>query len=309
VTARADSLDAAVDAFLAHLVVERGLRPNTVAAYGRDLRAYLDSLEGLGVRRVRDVDEAALEFHLVRLSRRGQQAASRARALSAVRHFHRFLCREGLAPVALGADVAGPRRGARVPRVLSMAQVEALLGQPDTGTSLGLRDHAMLELAYGAGLRVSELCGLRVDDLRIEERVIVVTGKGGKQRVVPFGRPAARALARYLDAGRPALAGGRVRVEVFLNHRGGPLSRVGFFKRLRAYAVSAGIPRAVSPHMLRHTFATHLLMGGADLRLVQEILGHADIATTQVYTAVDRRHLVEVHRAFHPRGERDRGRR
>jgi len=306
VSPTADSLDTALDAFLAHLVVERGLRPNTVAAYGRDLRAYLNSLEGLGLRRAGEVDETALEFHMVRLSRSGQQAASRARALSAVRHFHRFLCREGLAPVAVGADVSGPRRGSRVPRVLSMAQVESLLRQPDTTTPLGLRDAAMLELAYGSGLRASELCTLRVDDLRLDESLVRVTGKGGKERLVPFGRAAARALGRYLDAGRPLLAGGRARAEVFLNHRGGALSRVGFFKRLRAHAAAAGIARSVSPHMLRHTFATHLLMGGADLRLVQELLGHADIATTQVYTAVDRRHLVEVHRAFHPRGERGR---
>jgi integrase/recombinase XerD len=173
--------------------------------------------------------------------------------------------------------------------------------QPDTSTPLGLRDRAMLELAYGAGLRVSELCNLLTEALIVDDRVVLVTGKGGKQRLVPYGRAAADALARYIDAGRPRLARGGLRAVLFLNHRGGAISRVGFFKKLRAYAAAAGIPRDVSPHVLRHSFATHLLEGGADLRLVQELLGHADISTTQIYTHVDRRHIIEAHRAFHPR--------
>jgi integrase/recombinase XerD len=177
-----------------------------------------------------------------------------------------------------------------------------LLEQPDTSTALGLRDRAMLELAYGAGLRVSELCGLSFDALLTDQHLVVVRGKGGKQRVVPYGRPAARALSRYVDAGRPHLSEGRISPHLFLNARGGCISRVGFFKRLKSYAAAAGIVRRVSPHVLRHSFATHLLEGGADLRLVQELLGHADISTTQVYTHVDTRHILEAHRAFHPRG-------
>jgi integrase/recombinase XerD len=166
-----------------------------------------------------------------------------------------------------------------------------------------MRDRAMLELAYGAGLRVSELCGLKLDQLHLKQEIVAITGKGGKQRVVPFGRAASRALATYLDHGRPFLLNGRLSPFVFVNARGSGISRVGFFKRMKEHAATAGIARKVSPHVLRHSFATHLLEGGADLRLVQELLGHADIATTQVYTHVDTRHILEAHRAFHPRGK------
>jgi integrase/recombinase XerD len=220
--------------------------------------------------------------------------------LSTLRHFHRFLAREGSGPEGVGDRVGRPKLPRRLPHVLTIPQVEALLAQPD-GTPLGLRDRAMLEMAYGAGLRVSELCGLCLDAIIENQNVVMVTGKGGKQRVVPYGRAAARALARYLAAGRPFLAAGRVSPHVFLNAHGGPLSRVGFFKRLKQHAAAAGIERRVSPHVLRHSFATHLLEGGADLRLVQELLGHADISTTQIYTNIDTRHILEAHRAFHPR--------
>ena len=174
--------------------------------------------------------------------------------------------------------------------------------QPDLGTALGLRDRAMLELAYGAGLRVSELCNLPFEALIEDDRLVVVRGKGGKQRVVPYGRQAERALERYLKDGRPPLTRHRTSPYLFLNQRGNAISRVGFYKKLRGYAVSADIPVGISPHILRHSFATHLLQGGAELRYVQELLGHSDISTTQIYTAVDTRHIIEVHRAFHPRG-------
>jgi integrase/recombinase XerD len=294
-------LDTALDEFLDHLVIERGLSANTIGSYGRDLRRYVDSLEGLGVTSTADVDESALEFHLTRLSRSGLKASSRARSLSAIRHFHRFLGREGFCDATVGDGVSGPKRGKRMPRVLTLSQVESILEQPDTGTPMGMRDRAMLEIAYGAGLRVSELCGLPIDGLMEDERLVRVRGKGGKQRIVPFGAPAAVALSRYLASGRPRLVRDRLLPNVFLNHRGGPLSRVGFFKKLKAYAASAGVTREVSPHVLRHSFATHLLEGGADLRYVQELLGHSDISTTQIYTNVDTRHIIEAHRAFHPR--------
>lgn len=293
-------LDTSVDQFLDYLVSERGLLPRTVEAYARDLRGYLDTLETAGVHDSDRVPREAVELHLARLSRRGLAAVSRARALSAIRHFHRFLDREGAARGNPITSVSSPKRSRRVPKVLSLDQIDRLLAAPDESV-LGLRDRAMLELGYAAGLRVSELCGLQFEDLNSDERLLVVEGKGRKRRMVPFGRPAARALERYLSASRPHLSVGRVDSHVFLNHRGGPISRVGFFKRLRQHAVTAGIHRAISPHVLRHTFATHLLEGGADLRYVQALLGHADISTTQIYTAVDRRHLIEVHRAFHPR--------
>jgi integrase/recombinase XerD len=296
---RAD-LDTAVDQFLDYLVSERGLLRNTIEAYARDLSSYTDTLEDLGIRSTRAINGDAVERHMVRLSRRGLSATSRSRALSAVRHFHKFLVREGVTREDATAKLSRPKRPKRVPKVLSVEQIERLLAAPGDDP-LGMRDRAMLEMAYAAGLRVSELCGLTFDQVLDSERVVVVLGKGNKQRVIPYGRPAAKALADYLSAARPVLARGRVVPFVFLNHRGTRLSRVGFFKRLRMQARQAGLQRGVSPHVLRHSFATHLLQGGADLRYVQELLGHADISTTQIYTAVDRRHLIEVHRAFHPR--------
>lgn len=295
-------LDTALDAFLNFLVVERGLMPNTISAYGRDLRRYVNTLEEMGARSTRDIEDETMELHLVGLSKSGLLASSRARMLSSIRQFHKFLGREGLLDATVGSEITGPKRGRPIPRVLTVAQIEALLEQPDESTPLGLRDRAMLEMAYGAGLRASELCDLVQDALREEERLVVVRGKGAKQRVVPYGRHAARALARYLDRGRPALARDAAVPNVFLNRYGRGISRVGFFKNLRSHAVGAGIPQEVSPHILRHSFATHLLEGGAELRYVQELLGHSDISTTQIYTNVDTRHIIEVHKAFHPRG-------
>jgi integrase/recombinase XerD len=266
------------------------------------LQSYIETLEEIQVKDPVRITDEAIELHAVRLSRRGLAPASRARKLSALRHFHRFLAREGWGSERVARDVVRPKLARRMPSVLTLPQIESLLEQPDTSTPLGLRDRAMLELAYGAGLRVTELCGLTIDELQLDQELVVVRGKGDKQRVVPFGRAAGRALARYLDGGRPLLLQGRVSPHVFVNARGGGISRVGFFKNLKAHAAAAGIARRVSPHVLRHSFATHLLEGGADLRLVQELLGHADIATTQVYTHVDTRHILEAHRAFHPRG-------
>jgi integrase/recombinase XerD len=296
------SMDGAVDGFLHYLVIEKGLLPNTIQAYARDLRDLTDTLEERGIKDPGKIGPDDIELHAVRLSKRGLSPSSRARMLSAIRHFHRFLEREGMGSAEPVERMVRPKLGRRMPHVLTLAQVESLIDAPDATTELGVRDRAMLELAYGAGLRVSELCGLRVDSLLLDQQLVSITGKGGKQRVVPFGRAAGKAIARYLDHARPFLLRGRISPYVFVNVRGTGLSRVGFFKRLKEHARQAGIARKVSPHVLRHSFATHLLEGGADLRLVQELLGHADIATTQVYTHVDTRHILEAHRAFHPRG-------
>lgn len=297
-----NTLDTALDAFLDHLITERGLAPNTIKAYGRDLRGYLGTLEGLGIGGTSRIADEAVEYHLARLSRSGLKATTRSRTISAIRQFHRFLRAEGLLEAGVAVEIVSPKRGKRIPKVLTIRQIELLLDQPDVSGPLGLRDRAMLELAYGAGLRVSELCGLPMEALIEGERLVFVSGKGGKQRVVPYGHHAQRALDRYLSAGRPRLARHLGIPNVFLNQHGRPISRVGFFKKLRQYAVGAGIPMDISPHVLRHTFATHLLQGGAELRYVQELLGHSDISTTQVYTSVDTRHIIEVYRAFHPRG-------
>ncbi|UCH82874.1 MAG: site-specific tyrosine recombinase XerD [Candidatus Latescibacterota bacterium] len=293
-------IDSALDQFLDYLVSERGLLRNSVESYNRDLKAYLNTLETLGVTTAAGIKEDALELHMVKLSRRGLAPSSRNRALSAIRHFHRFLVREGTAEGDAAARVARPRRSKRVPKVLTVDQVERLLETPDVDV-LGLRDRAMMEMGYAAGLRVSELCGLQFEQVIEKERLVAVEGKGKKQRLVPYGKPAGKALGAYVSRSRPDLAKARVTPFIFLNHHGNPISRVGFFKRLKIHARAAGIQREVSPHVLRHSFATHLLEGGADLRYVQELLGHADISTTQIYTTVDSRHLIEVHRAFHPR--------
>jgi integrase/recombinase XerD len=297
-----NTLDTALDAFLDHLITERGLAANTIQAYARDLRGYLDTLEGLGIGRVSRIADEAVEYHLARLSRTGLKATSRSRTVSAIRQFHRFLRAEGLLKADVATEIASPKRGKRIPKVLTIRQIELLLEQPGDSEPLGMRDRAMLELAYGAGLRVSELCGLPLEALVDGERLVLVSGKGGKQRLVPYGRHAERALRRYLSAGRPRLARHTAVRNVFLNQHGRPISRVGFYKKLRQYAIAAGIPMDISPHVLRHSFATHLLQGGAELRYVQELLGHSDISTTQIYTSVDTRHIVEVYRAFHPRG-------
>jgi integrase/recombinase XerD len=296
----ATRLDTALDQFLDYLVSEKGCLENSVLAYGRDLRGYIDTLEGMGIRSAGAITDEAVERHMIRLSRRNLSASSRSRALSAIRHFHKFLIREGAVRADPSAAYRRPKRAKRIPKVLTVEQVERLLAAPEEDV-LGLRDRAMLEIAYASGLRVSELCGLTFDQVVEKERVLVVEGKGKKQRVIPYGRPAAKALSVYVSRSRPHLAAGSVISFVFLNHRGRKMSRVGFFKRLKMHSRRAGIQREVSPHVLRHSFATHLLQGGADLRYVQELLGHADISTTQIYTSVDRRHLIEVHRAFHPR--------
>jgi len=295
------TMDGAVDAFLHYLVIEKGLMPNTIRAYGRDLGALANTLEEQGITDPKRIGPDALELHAVRLSRRGLSASSRARMLSAIKHFHRFLEREGMGSEDAVERMVRPKIGRRMPGVLSLAQVETLLETPDASTPLGVRDRAMLELAYGAGLRVSELCGLDVDSLLLDQQLVRITGKGGKQRVVPFGRAAVKALARYLDHARPLLLRGRVSPHVFVNARGSGISRVGFFKNLKQHALAAGIARRVTPHVLRHSFATHLLEGGADLRLVQELLGHAHLITTQVYTHLTTERLKRVYDEAHPR--------
>jgi len=223
------------------------------------------------------------------------------RVLSAVRSFHRFLVSEGIAPHDPTSEVVRPRIPRPLPHPLSVEGVRRLIEAPDRSTPTGLRDRAILELLYGSGVRVSELTGLDVDDLDLEGGFVRVVGKGGKEREVPVGRHAQHALSSYLTRARPGLAGQRTRGALFLNTRGGRLSRQACAKLLGAYAARAGIGRRVSPHDLRHSFATHLLEGGADVRVVQELLGHASVATTQIYTLVTREHLREVYYAAHPR--------
>jgi len=294
-------LEPALDVFLAHLRVEKGLSENSVEAYGRDVRAYLATLDRVGVTSWERVGRAEVRAHLAALVGAGLSARSQARALSAIRGLHRILLAERLAQVDPTEEVDSPRAVHRLPGLLSREEVEELLRQPDGRTAAGRRDRAMLELLYATGLRVSELVSLGLNDVDLETRVVLARGKGNKQRLVPVGTPAVEAVKAYLALGRERLLRGRRTRDLFVTPRGRRLTRQGFGKLLRRYARAAGIARAVSPHKLRHSFATHLLEGGADLRAVQAMLGHADVTTTQIYTHVDRAHARRLYDRFHPR--------
>jgi integrase/recombinase XerD len=302
------ALDRDAERFLTHLVAERGLSDHTVSAYRRDLRRYLAFLTARDVDRPEEVDAGVVRSFLASVSASTHgpedepyQASSVARTLSAVRSFHRFLLREGIVDRDPTADVVRPRPPRALPHPLGVDEVRRLIETPDPSTATGLRDRAILEVLYGAGLRVSELTSLDVDDLDLQEGYVRVVGKGGKEREVPMGRHARDAVGAYLTRGRPELAGPRSRGAVFLNTRGGRLTRQSCAKLLATSASGAGLPRRVSPHDLRHSFATHLLEGGADVRVVQELLGHASVATTQIYTLVTKEHLREVYLTAHPR--------
>jgi len=291
-----------VDRFLEHLLVEKGLAQATLAAYASDLRRYVDFLAARGRETFSEEDTAVLLEYLIRLRAEGLGSRSRARHLVSLRSLYRFLLREGVLAADPAARVDPPRIPLRLPDTLSLAEVERLLNAPAGDRPAGLRDAAMLELLYAAGLRVSELTALRLQDVDLASGFVRVLGKGAKERLVPIGSPAREKIRLYLEQARARLLKGRPSPFLFVGRAGKPLSRQGFWKRLQAYARAAGIERRTTPHSLRHSFATHLLEGGADLRTVQILLGHADIATTQIYTHVSRERLKELHRRHHPRG-------
>lgn len=305
------ALDQQVAGYLDHLVVERGTATNTLLSYRRDLRRYVAHLRSRGVDDLAGATGEDVAAFLVAL-RTGDPAAgvsplaasSAGRALVAARGLHRFAVREGLVAVDVAADVRPPSAGTRLPKALSVEAVLALLdaasGPPEDAGPRRLRDRALLELLYSTGARISEAVGLDLDDVDPGSRSVVLDGKGGKQRVVPVGRPALAALDAYLVRGRPGLVT-RAGPAVFLNARGGRLSRQSAWQVLSGAARRAGIETAVSPHTLRHSFATHLLDGGADVRVVQELLGHASVTTTQLYTLVTAEGLREVWSGAHPR--------
>ncbi|MCA9655443.1 MAG: site-specific tyrosine recombinase XerD [Myxococcales bacterium] len=301
----APSLELAIDDYLQHLSVERGLAENTLAAYGSDLLRFAAFAADRGVEGVDAIEPPLLLAYASEQAREGMSARSQARRLVALRGLFRHLRREGSIDHDPMQAVSLPRFAAPLPELLSRREVEALLAAPGTDSPAGLRDTALLELMYATGCRVSEALDLGIDRLRLDEALVRLVGKGNKERLVPLGVPAQLALVRWLEEGRPALlarARRRPRQQwVFLNQRGGRLSRQGFWQRLRQHAEAAGIDRAISPHKLRHSFATHLLEGGADLRSVQALLGHADISTTQIYTHVSERHVRDAYDRHHPR--------
>ena len=288
------------EAYIDHLAVEKGLSPLTIDAYRSDLREYFSWLAGAGIDSPEVIDlESSLRFAAG--IEKSKSRASRSRLLSAVKGFHRYLYREGELRDLDITSISTPKIRRRVPFVLSQEETARLLDQPDDSKT-GLRDRAMLEFVYSTGMRVSELCGLRFESLDLDSRLVRIRGKGNKERIVPVGSAAVRSFERYIAESRPDFLSDAPSPFVFLNYRGGRLSRVSFWKILKKYAAMAGLPADVTPHTLRHSFATHLVEGGADLRAVQELLGHSSIATTQIYTRLDVDYLLEVHRTFHPRG-------
>jgi integrase/recombinase XerD len=300
--------------YLDHLTVERGLSEHTLMAYRRDLRRYLEFLAKRDITEPGQVEEATIRSFVASLSaatygegddERPYRASSVARTLSSVRSFHRFMVRDGVADRDPAGGVSQPKLPRSLPRPLTVEEVTRLIEAPDPATPVGIRDRAILELLYGAGLRISELVGLDVDDVDLDPGSVRVLGKGGKEREVPLGRYGREAVEAYVTRTRPEFASAKSRGALFLNQRGGRLTRQSCARLLAAHVATADIDRRVSLHTLRHSFATHLLEGGADVRVVQELLGHASVATTQIYTLVTREHLREVYYASHPRARRN----
>ena len=293
---------ALVDQFLDHISFECGLSPKTREAYGFDLTGFSQFIQAAGVHSPREVTRPTLLRYLEHERDRGQSISSISRRLVTIKVFFRYLVEEGLLESDVTAAMESPRLWKVLPSTLSMQEVGRLLEGVHGTDKVALRDRAMLELLYATGLRVSELAGLTLDDLHLDSGYVRTTGKGNKMRVVPFGEKARVQVEKYLHDVRPALAGERTPRQVFLSVRGDALSRKTVWKLIRVHARRAGITKKVSPHTLRHSFATHLLANGAPLRVIQEMLGHADIATTQIYTHVDSNRLKSIHRQFHPRG-------
>ena len=298
-TASSSSL---VDAYLTHLTVERRLAANSVESYARDLVLLAEFSAGRG-RSLAVLTREDLEGLVRDLMAEGRSPRSVARAVACFRGFYRFLVIDGTSKASPAADLRPPRAWKTLPRYLSIEEIDQLLAQPDVATPRGLRDRALIELLYATGMRVSELIGLRPADVNLEASYLTCTGKGDKQRIVPIGEEATLWVKRYLSEARSTLLGKRRSTRLFVNARGGGhgLTRVGFWKVLRGYARQTGLKVTISPHVLRHSFATHLLERGADLRAIQMMLGHADLSTTQIYTHVLERRMRSVYDQFHPR--------
>lgn len=287
--------------FIVYLGVEKGLSQNTQAAYRRDLNKFMDYLKGKGISSLEEVTRSQIVAYLAFLLDYGAAPASVARNLSSIKTFYRFLINEGLIKDNPTENLESPRLKRKLPGVLTVDEVDRLLTMPDPVKPLGIRDRAMFELMYASGMRVSELLALKVDDVNLSAGFAHCMGKGKKERIVPINQTAIEWVTRYLTRTRPMLLNDLGERTLFLNAHGQPMTRQGFWKLLSGYARKANIEKEVTPHTLRHSFATHLLENGADLRAVQEMLGHADIGTTQIYTHLTRSRIREVYNASHPR--------
>ncbi|OIP89201.1 MAG: site-specific tyrosine recombinase XerD [Syntrophobacterales bacterium CG03_land_8_20_14_0_80_58_14] len=291
-----------IDEYLNFMAVEKGASPNTIDGYSRDLNRYAGFVEERGVREIGGIGTEDVIAYLASLHGDGLAANSVNRALAAIRGFYRYLLREKKVDHTPMAHIVLAKVWTRLPDVLSREEMALLLAQPGTETPADIRDSAMLELVYATGIRVSELIGLTVNSINWQVGYLVAMGKGEKERIVPVGQTAYERVKRYQEGARPLLLKGRECDRLFLNRSGKGLTRQGFWKIVKKYAAKAGLGKAIHPHTFRHSFASHLLEGGADLRSVQIMLGHADISTTQIYTHVTRERLKEIHRKYHPRG-------
>ncbi len=297
-----DDFGPQVELLIEYLVVERGLADNTIEAYERDLRQYADYLRGRGYESFAQAQRDDVQGYLQLLRRRrGWSAVTVSRKLTSLRQMHRLLVREQVADTDPTANIKSPRKAQRLPQVLTVEQCQALLAAPDQSTTAGLRDAAMLTLMYATGLRVSELVGLRIHNINFKEGILRATGKGGKQRLVPIAPRVLELVQDYLAVSRAEFVKDESEDALFLGTTGRPLSRVRFWQILKEYVVQAGLPADTSPHTLRHSFATHLLSGGADLRAIQEMLGHVSLATTQIYTHLSPEDLRQTYNETHPR--------
>ena len=290
-----------LDLFLHYLTVEKGLAKNTLEAYSRDIGAYLDFLDHEGCKEPQAVRPLQVAAFIARQKEAGLSPRSRARALSALRMFHRFLVVENFCDTNPTTIIEAPKSVPRLPTVLSGQEVEKLLTSPAGEGALDVRDRAMLQLLYATGVRVSELVALRLRDVNLTAGYLLTMGKGSKERLVPMGETACRAISSYLAEARPQLAKGKGSDVLFLSRLGAGMTRQAFWNIIKQRSLTPGIRKSISPHTLRHSFATHLLENGADLRSVQIMLGHADLSTTQIYTHITRERLKKIHEAFHPR--------
>ena len=294
-------MDDLLDSFLSYLVVEKGLSENTLESYGRDLKKFLLFIKSRGITSAREIKYGDILDFMTRSREEGLNATTIVRSMVSVKQFFKYLLSEKVLSEDPTAHIKTPKMKKAIPGVISLDDVESILGAPDESTPEGLRDAAMLEILYATGIRVSELIGLKLNDVNFELGFVVVYGKGSKERVVPIGDKAREKLLSYLRDSRPALLKGREAKALFVTRRGAGMTRQGFWKIIKAQALKAGVTKKISPHTLRHSFATHLLERGADLRTIQVMLGHSDISTTQIYTHVESERLKEIHKKYHPR--------
>jgi integrase/recombinase XerD len=291
-----------LDRFLHYLIVEKGLSKNTIEAYSHGLNRFLNYLRRKGMEEVREISKLDIREFLLFLKKKGLSSKTLARNLVSIRVFMRFLTEESILSANPAEEIESPKTAKTLPKILSLEEVETLLEQPDTQIPQGMRDRAMLEMLYATGMRVSELTQLQVNNVHLEAGYVLIYGKGSKERIVPIGNEAMKWARRYMGETRERLLKKRESPFLFVNRSGKPMSRQNFWKSIKAYGRRAGIRKRIAPHLIRHSFASHLLERGADLRSVQLMLGHVDISTTQIYTHVTGERLKKIHQRYHPRG-------